>query len=314
MNRKKFLLAISLLFASIIAFPMQLLKAVSISIGNFRYIYTNTNLKGEFFKFFKNVFNLFPEDKMHQLVSDTSSKYSTDKEIYLELQSKLDEITPFFSIFSHQLPSLIKQKDEMAKQTLELLGEGTNYDGYLEIGSLGRYLDYLEEKVEINGKRYYADGKKPGYSITEMVDRGQIAIGAEYIPLTDYKTEYNKLISNESLDLVTVYIGFHHCPINLRTPFITSIRDTLRIGGKLVLRDHDCNTEDQKRIVALAHDVFNMGTKESWVYNEEETRNFYSLEFIIDFVENIGFRFEKSTLFQEGDPTKNALMLFTKTV
>lgn len=246
------------------------------------------------------------------MIADSTKEHSTDKSIYLSAQSKIDDITPSFSIFSHKLPSLIKQKEEMAKQTLQLLGENTTYDGYLEIGSLGRYLDYLEEKVNIKGNRFYADGKKPGYSITDMVDRGQIAIGAEYIPLADYKTEYSKLIKNESLDLITVYIGFHHCPIELRTQFISSIRNTLRKGGKLVLRDHDCHSENQKRIVALAHDVFNMGTNESWDYNESEIRNFYSLDFIINFVSDLGFKFEGRSLFQEGDPTKNALMLFTK--
>ena len=272
----------------------------------------NSRLKYEFFKFLKNVFNLFPEEKIHQLISNVTANKSNDKEIYLEIQSKLDDITPFYSIFSHQLPSLFKQKDEMAIQTLELLGEGTTYDGYLEIGSSGRYLDYLEEKVNITGERYYADGKKPGYSITEMVDRGQITIGATYIPMADYHTEYSKIIANETLDLVTVYIGFHHCPLDLRIPFISSIRDTLRTGGKLILRDHDCNTEDQKTLVALAHDVFNMGTKETWEYNNKEVRNFYSLDFICKFIEDIGFKFDKRTLFQKGDPTKNALMLFTK--
>ena len=200
----------------------------------------------------------------------------------------------------------------MARQTVELLGEGTKFNGYLEIGSSGRYLDYLEEKVVIDGKRYYADGKEPGYSIVEMIDRGQITIGAEYIPLANYNTRYSDLIPNDSLDLVTIYIGFHHCPLDLRVPFISSIRDTMRMGGKLILRDHDCDSEDQKTLVALAHDVFNMGTHESWDYNSKEVRNFYSLDFICGFIENIGFKFNKKTLFQDGDPTKNALMVFTK--
>lgn len=312
MNRKKFIASLGLLFASALVFPADLIKSISNGFSNFKHIYSNYNLKSEFFNFLKNVFNLFPEDDVHQLISDVTARKSSDKEIYLEAQSKLDGITPFLSIFSHQLPSLFKQKDEMAKQTLQLLGEGTTYDGYLEIGSSGRYLDYLEEKVNINGKRYYADGKEPGYSVTEMVDRGQITIGAEYIPMADYKTQYSKIIASESLDLVTIYIGFHHCPIDLRIPFISSIRDTLRVGGKLILRDHDCDTDDQKAMVALAHDVFNMGTNETWEYNSKEVRNFYSLEFICRFVENVGFKFDKRTLFQEGDPTRNALMLFTK--
>ena len=301
-----------LLLSSAAAFPASLIKTIVSSVGNFRYVYGNTRLKAQFYMFLQNVFNLFPEDKFHSLISETVKTKNNDKDVYIEVQSKLDDITPFFSIFSYQLPSLTKQKGEMARQTLELLGEGGTYNGYLEIGSSGRYLDYLEEKVSIKGERYYADGKEPGYAITEMVDRGQIAIGAKYIPMADYRTEYAKIIPNESLDLVTVYIGFHHCPIYLRTRFISSIRDTMRTGGKLVLRDHDCDSEDQKAIVGLAHDVFNMGTKESWDYNEQEIRNFYSLDYICEFVENIGFKFDQRTLFQEGDPTRNALMLFTK--
>jgi SAM-dependent methyltransferase len=312
MNRKKFLISLGLMVISAAAFPAAFTNTISKAASNFKRIYSNGKLKNEFFKFLKNVFNLYPENEIHNLISEVSTKKANDEQIYLAVQSRLGEVTPFFSIFSHQLPSLLKQKDEMAKQTLELLGEGTTYNGYLEIGSLGRYLDYLEEKVTITGERYYADGKEPGYAITQMIDRGQIAIGAKYIPMTDYRTKYSKSIAKESLDLVTVYIGFHHCPIDLRIQFISSIRDTLRAGGKLILRDHDCDTEEQKTMVALAHDVFNMGTEETWEYNSKEIRNFYSLDFICKFVEEIGFKFDKRTLFQKGDPTKNALMLFTK--
>lgn len=312
MNRKRFLASLGLIFLSTAAFPSALVSSISKTASNFKNIYSNSRLKNEFFKFLKNVFNLYPEQELHQLISEATTKKVTDEQIYLTAQAKLGDITPYFSIFSHKLPSLMKQKDEMARQTVELLGEGSSFNGYLEIGSLGRYLDYLEEKVDITGERYYADGKEPGYAVTEMVDRGQIAIGAEYIPMADYRTQYSKLIARESLDLVTIYIGFHHCPLDLRVPFISSIRDTLRVGGKLVLRDHDCDTEEQRTMVALAHDVFNMGTNESWEYNHKEIRNFYSLDFICKFVEDLGFKFDKRTLFQEGDPTKNALMLFTK--
>jgi SAM-dependent methyltransferase len=312
MKRRSFIQSVVLILLPMKLFSNSVLEVITTVGSNFKKIYLNSSLKDQFYNFLKNVFNLFPEDEFHELISEVTIVKSNDKEIYLETQTKLDGITPFLSIFRYQLPALFKQKDEMARETLELIGQGTSYNGYLEIGSSGRYLDYLEEKVAITGERFYADGKEPGYSITEMVDRGQIRIGAKYIPMADYRTQYSSLIQNETLDLVTVYIGFHHCPIDLRVPFISSIRDTLRVGGKLVLRDHDCNTDDQKTLVALAHDVFNMGTNESWEYNSKEIRNFYSLDFICSFVENIGFKFDKRTLFQEGDPTKNALMLFTK--
>jgi SAM-dependent methyltransferase len=299
-------------FASLQMIPQNVFAGLTSAGNNFKRIYSSIKLKDEFFKFLKNVFNVLPEDDLHKLISAATATKKDDHAIYLDVQSKLDEITPVFSSFRYELPALMKQKDEMARQTLELLGAGGTYNGYLEIGSSGRYLDHLEEKVEINGERYYADGKEPGYAIAEMVDRGQIKIGATYIPMADYRTRYADIIPSESLDLVTIYIGFHHCPLDLQVPFISSIRDTMRKGGKLILRDHDCDTEEQKVLVSLAHDVFNMGTRESWEYNSKEFRNFYSLNFICDFVEKIGFTFEKRTIFQEGDPTKNALMLFTK--
>ena len=312
MNRRFFVKSLVLLLGSTTVFAKSAFSLISDTVGNFSYVYSSHKLKNEFYKFLKNVFNLFPEEELHLLIDETTEHFSTDENVYKEAQLKLDDITPFFSIFKYQLPSLLKQKNEMARQTVLLLGKGTSYDGYLEIGSSGRYLDYLEEQVKISGKRYYADGKEPGYGVTEMIDRGQIAIGADYIPLANYGTKYADLINKNSLDLVTVYIGFHHCPKHLRVPFISSIRDTMRLGGKLILRDHDCDSDDQKAIVGLAHDVFNMGTNETWDYNNKELRNFYSLQFICDFVEKIGFEFTEKTLFQEGDPTKNALMVFTK--
>jgi len=312
MNRRIFIKATLLLVASTQVLSNGIVNLFESTKSNFKFIYQNSKLKAQFYKFLQNVFHLYPEVEFHQLISNTTEQEAGDKEIYLKAQAKVGDISPWNSIFKYQLPALTKQKDEMAIQTLALLGMGSTYDGYLEIGSSGRYLDYLEEKIHINGERYYADGKAPGYAITEMVDRGQISIGASYIPMADYNTKYSDVIPNNSLDLVTVYIGFHHCPIHLRTQFICSISDTMRKGAKLILRDHDCHSEDQMTIVALAHDVFNMGTKETWEYNKAEVRNFYSLDFIIDFVENLGFTFSEKTVFQDGDPTKNALMMFTK--
>src|SRR5687768_8562476 len=181
MRRRSFIKTVITVLASLQMIPQNVFAGFTTASNNFKQIYSSIKLKGEFFKFLKNVFNLVPEDDLHKLISEVAATKKEDQAIYLEVQSKLEEITPLFSSFRYSLPSLMKQKDEMARKTLELLGEGGTYNGYLEIGSSGRYLDYLEEKVNIEGERYYADGKEPGYAITEMVDRGQINIGAAYI-------------------------------------------------------------------------------------------------------------------------------------
>lgn len=312
MKRPQFLALLGSTLLTATLNPFQAVSAIHKKVGNYVYVYHNTQLKAMFFKFLKHVFHLFPEKEMHALIAQSAQKHVSDEAIYKEAQGQLSEITPSLSIINYQLPALFKQKEVMAAQAVTLLKKDAEFNGYLEIGSSGRYLDYLEEEVHISGNRYYADGKTPGYALPEMIDRGQVCIGAKYIPFTDYTTDYSAHMPTESVDLVTVYIGFHHCPIALRKSFIGSIHKVMRKGGKLVLRDHDCDNQDQTHLVALAHDVFNMGTYESWEYNQAEERHFYSLNFIIEFVQKIGFRFEEQTLFQEGDPTKNALMLFTK--
>lgn len=279
--------------------------------GNFKTIYENAALKEQFLQFLTNVFNLFPEKELHQLIADVTKREKGDKAIYLLTQKQLENISPTLSLFRYELPALWQQKEEMARQTVKLLGEGSKYDGYLEVGSSGRYLDYLEEEVDIEGQRYYIDVNEPGYGIDEMVDRGQVTVGADFIPLHDYKTDFSS-IANERLDLVCVYIGFHHIPKNLRIKFITDIRDRMKVGAKLILRDHDCFNADQTAMVGLAHDVFNMGTNESWDYNHNELRNFYSLRYIQTLVKSLGFTLHEEVLYQQGDPTKNALMMFTK--
>lgn len=313
MDRRNFLLATFLtsLTATGLLSAEEEIVFVHSTEGNFRTIYGNAELKKQFLQFLTNVFNLFPEKEFHQLIADVTTTQTTDKAIYLLTQKQLNTISPTLSIFEYELPALWHQKEEMARQTVQLLGEGSTYNGYLEVGSSGRYLDYLEEVVNIEGKRYYIDVKQPGYGIDEMVDRGQITIGADFIPLDDYQTDFTS-IAKESLDLVCVYIGFHHIPKHLRMKFITDISDRMKLGAKLILRDHDCFSADQTAMVGLAHDVFNMGTYETWDYNQKELRNFYSLHYIQTLMIGLGFTLHTEVMYQNGDPTKNTLMMFTK--
>ncbi|MFL6551433.1 MAG: class I SAM-dependent methyltransferase, partial [Povalibacter sp.] len=114
------------------------------------------------------------------------------------------------------------------------------------------------------------------------------------------------------VDLVTVYIGFHHCPVPLREEFLGRIRDVLRPGGVVIVRDHNVTDEPMRRMVALAHDVFNMGTKETWQYNDHELRNFYSLATLDRMMHAAGFKAEGQRLLQTGDPTLNTLLKYTR--
>lgn len=283
-----------------------------VGAGNFAYIYRNPQLREEFFAFLVNVFHLYPEQQLHQLIQAAAEVYNSDENVYCQLQNKLTDIKPFLGELTFALPALNKQKITMAAQTLQLLDNSRRYEGYLEIGSTGRYIDALEEDFNIVGERYFLAEKAPSYSLSDMIDRNQIWQAGPYIPLADYRPDIGKHIANNSLDLVTVFIGLHHCPIPLREEFLSSIRDAMKPGAFLVIRDHDARNTKMRAVVGLAHDVFNMGTNESWAYNAAELRHFYSLNFLDKWLSNAGFLGDGRRLYQSGDPTHNALMVYRK--
>lgn len=315
-TRRQFLQALGLAIACV-PFKGGLAKSASLTprqgcgASNFRYIYGRDDYKLRFHDFLSNVFHLFPEDELHELIAQASDEYATDEEIYKNLQQQVETIEPFLSAFTYAIPALKKQKQVMATQTHALLPE-KRYDGYLEVGSTGRYLDSLEEVLSIEGDVFYVSEKAPTYSFEDMIDRGQIFKGGEFIELNNYASNISNTVPANSIDLVTVFIGFHHIPFELREEFIGSIRDAMKPGASLILRDHNAHSEKMQKIVALAHDVFNMGTNEEWNYNAHELRNFYSLKTLDKMLVEYGFQSTADALYQDGDPTLNALMHYKK--
>ncbi len=279
---------------------------------NFRFVYSDAELREEFRDFLVNVFHLYPDEDLHALIGKTSALAPFDREAYFAVQSGLDDIDPVLAEIRYALPALRKQKTVIAAQTVELLGVQREFEGSLEFGSGGRYLDALEEALEIRGERYVVAEKAPAYSPIDIVDRGQLPQAGRYVPLDDYETPLADVIAPASLDLVTMYIGFHHCPIARREGFFASIRAIMKPGASLIVRDHNARDEKMLRIIGLAHDVFNLGTRQTWDHNERELRNFYSLDSMDHMLRRAGFKSDGRRLYQDGDPTLNALMRYVK--
>jgi len=249
---------------------------------------------------------------MHAAIAEQTKQHSSDEAIYKSLQENLSSIKPMLADFTYALPALAKQKEVISNQTTQLLGTKKDFTGYLEVGSNGRYLDALEDSLNLEGDVYFLSELQSTYSPVDMIDRGQICKSGKDIALNNYKSDLLKHIKPGSIDLATVYIGFHHCPLSLREEFITSIRDSLSSNGVLILRDHNAHNKKMWHMVALAHDVFNMGTKETWGYNKAEMRHFYSLAQLNEMMLKYGFKSDGKKLYQDGDPTMNALMRYVK--
>jgi len=286
--------------------------AAASAASNFRTVYSDPKLRRRFYLFLQNVFHLYPEDRLHQLIGEVASRYDSDREIYEKLQERLPEIKPLFSQVTYALPALAKQKEEMARQTADLLGPPRTIKGYVEIGTPGRYVNGLRRRFRIEGAVFLLNDRAPGLALEDIVERGQVRRSGQYVPLGNYDALDAAGIPDASVDLITNFIGFHHAPLDRLDPFVASIRRALRPGGRLVLRDHDVDGPEMSALVALAHDVFNVGVKLPWGSNHAQVRNFTSVKQQVRYLAKMGFERGRGLRLQAGDPTRNTLMVFTK--
>lgn len=269
-------------------------------------------MRDDFFQFLQNVYHLYPEESFHKLIFEISKSKQTDQEIYETILKRIPEIKPFAGILTYALPALNKQKTEISQEILELLGEKSRFNGYLEIGTLGRYIKNLKKKIQIEGNVFILNDLEPKYSPEDLVERGQITKVGTFIPLGNYDSIEEKVIPSGSLDLVTNFIGFHHSPSKQLDGFIKSISRILKPGGTFILRDHNVNSKEMESIVALAHDVYNVGLEIPWRETSEQVRNFTSIVEIENRVSQFGLNPIRKYVLQKGDPTKNILMAFVK--
>jgi FAD/FMN-containing dehydrogenase/uncharacterized membrane protein YhaH (DUF805 family)/SAM-dependent methyltransferase len=279
--------------------------------NEFSIINCNTTMHDKLYLFLQNIFHLYPEDKMLALLKNTAKNTTTSQACYEKTQQALKSIKPFFSDLTYALPALAKQKQVMLTQSLELLGANQSIDGYIEIGSAGRYLSRLKKRLTIRGSIYLVDEKAPGYSPVDILERGQVKKLGQYIPLNNY-APLSSEIPDASIDLLTCYIGLHHIALNKLDAFIASIVRVLRPQGRFILRDHNCPTDAMRQFCSLIHSVFNIGTQETWQTNQAELRHFRSVAAWCELLKKHGLISDGHGLLQAHDPSDNTLMIFTK--
>ena len=277
----------------------------------FKSVFSDTIWSDKFYRFLQVIFHLYPEDKFHHLIAITSKEKSNDEEIYKSVQNNLPKIKPFLSELTLALPALKKQKKEMSKQVLQLLGNKTAINGYVEIGSTGRYISDLRKHISLSGKIFLTNDIEPSNSIAEIMERGQISKFGTFIPL-NYKPISKSQIADESIDVITCHIGLHHCPLELLEGYLKSLHRILRKGGLFIMRDHDVKTTEMATFVSLVHTVFNLGLNVSWETDNAEFVCFKSIEEWSKLISTYGFKDNGERVLQDKDPSDNTLVSFTK--
>ena len=286
--------------------------APAASGSEFKAVYGDARWEDAFYRFLQNVYRLYPEDRFHTLIKDACAVHAGDEAIYRHIQAGIPSIKPALSELTYAVPSLGKQKREMARQTLALLGERRELDGYVEIGSTGRYASVLRKALRLRGDLVMVNDVAPTNSPVDIVERGRLAKLGRWVPLADYAPIGADAVPDASVDLVTCYIGLHHIEPAKLDPFVASIRRMLRPGGMLILRDHDVTTPEMFTFVSLAHTVFNAGLGLPWETNRQELRYFVSVAEWVRRLQAAGFADTGQRLLQAHDPSDNVLMAFVK--
>ena len=280
--------------------------------SEFKAVFSDTKWSDDFYRFLQVIFHLYPEDKFHHLIATVSKERNSDEEIFKAIQQDLPKIKPFLSELTLALPALKKQKKEMSNQVLQLLGNKTKIDGYLEIGSTGRYISDLRKHINVKGKIFVTNDIEPTNGIGDIMERGQIKKLGHFFNLNNYQPISPEIIADESLDLVTCHIGLHHCPPELLSGYLNSIKRILRKDGLFIIRDHDVKSNEMATFVSLVHTVFNLGLNISWETDHAEFKLFKSVEDWAKIISSYGFEDMGKRILQDNDPTDNTLMGFIK--
>lgn len=279
--------------------------------GEFRAVFADTVWHDRFYLFLQNIYRLYPEDRFHTLIKRLALELGSDEDVYRRLLRELGHIRPLLANVRMALPSLFRQKREMARQTRALLAGRRDIEGYVEIGSAGRYISELRKHVRVTGGITLVNDKAPGNSPVDIAERGGLRKIGQFVPLNNYEPLPDSLAS-ESVDMVTCYIGLHHCPPERLDAFVRSMVRVLRPGGVFILREHDVRDEMMRSFVSLVHTVFNAGLKESWDANAQELRHFRPVAEWVTYLGERGLKDSGQREVQTHDPTDNVLMAFSK--
>ncbi|HVW98855.1 MAG TPA: class I SAM-dependent methyltransferase, partial [Candidatus Babeliaceae bacterium] len=264
-------------------------------------------VRPELSKFIDNVLRQVPSDRFFELIDRYGVQAKSDHELYAKLLPNIGSLKKlWFPLL--QLQALWYQKEVLGQQAKRLLGGYRWVHGCLEIGNPGTYIDSMSSFLRHKGP-FFVLNDKP-----QLIDAWPFKVNYDtFIPSNNFDPIKEVDIASDSLDLVVCMGGLHHIPEEKLAGFLASIQRVLRDGGLFILRDHDAKIPEVKAIVSAAHSVYNLiATGESLESELEEYRNFQALDYWINLVESYGFQVGAERLLQEGDPTLNSMLVFTK--
>lgn len=299
-------------------FYHKYLKPRSIKVDNiFEKLMGSEENQKAFRGFLTNILCRADADKFFALLRDITAYSDTYEDVYQQLQERMTECMPgTFRDLGNIISSLSHIKTDLIEQASSLLGEKNTIDGMLEIGYPGRFISEFQKQYTLKGNRYVMlEAESP----TDYIQTGfpRPYSKAFYLNYSDPVASMNAYLEKageNSVEVITCFVGLHHFPEDELDPFLKKIHRALKPGGHFLLVDHNIECERDNLMAKLAHSVFNIITGESLKNDVNELRNFQPMTHweTLCAKHDLGISISRERKIRQGDPTKNQMCAFTK--
>jgi FAD/FMN-containing dehydrogenase/SAM-dependent methyltransferase len=283
--------------------------------NHYKNILATAKNREQFGKFLDNVLERVDKDKLYGLLDNIVTYSDTPKEIYTELLRRISEVMPSKpSGIRRIFQSLSHIKTDLSEQAVKLMDSKPTdkIDGMIEIGYPGRFIRPLKSKLNISGKMMIVNDVE---SATDYIQTGFPRPYDTFVPFNDYAPLPKDKCQDNSVDLITCFIGLHHIPDHKMDGFLKSLNRVLRPGGSILLVDHDIKDQTTFDMATMAHSVYNAVMGTSLEEEMNEIRNFKPLKEWIDLLSKHGFKLSKTSekgMVRNGDPTENTMIRLVK--
>lgn len=288
----------------------------------FQQLVDNVEAQTAFRGFLENVLCRADADKFFELLMDVTSYCDTYQECYEKMQTRINECMPgTFGDLKNVLRSLSTIKTDLVGQAVELLGDKKQIDGMLEIGYPGRFIPSFAKQYQLTGHRY---AMLEGESLTDYIQSGFPRPYEQFFEL-DYNNpvaslkHYLETAGENSIEVITCFVGLHHFPEEQLDEFLTLVQKALKPGGQFLLVDHNVESEQDMMMAQLAHTVFNVVTGETAENDINERRNFQPMSYWQELLAKHGLgvstqaqEIEGNAMIRTGDPSRNQMCAFQK--
>lgn len=272
--------------------------------------------------FLENVLCRVETDKFFALLDDVTRYCDTYEETYQVLQSRIAESMPgTIGDLKNILHSLTTIKTDLVAQAQQLLPSRLPIEGMLEIGYPGRFIPSFAKAFTLTGPKY---AMFEGESLTDYIQSGfprpyDRFFKLDYDNPTESMKTYLANAGENSVEVITCFVGLHHFPEAQLDEFLSLLRRALKPGGHFLLVDHNVQTEQDWLMAELAHSVFNVVTGAKVEEDMVERRYFKPMaqwQAILAAQDLGSATVYESTpeenMIRNGDPSRNQMCVFRK--